>query len=121
MKKQRNLRMSLLLALIGVIAVASSGCLGSAPASGVGNLHILVRGSDDGPLGGAKVISNTQPESQLKITGITQTDGTVTYNDIKAGSYGFYVTRFEYEQKDFSVTVKPGHITEVTVTLVKTP
>jgi uncharacterized lipoprotein NlpE involved in copper resistance len=88
---------------------------------GDGSLHVLVLGVNNEPLAGAKVISNTQPEGQLKVTGITQTDGTVMYNNIKAGAYEFYVSRFDYEQKEFTVTVVAGRTTEVTITLVKTP
>jgi hypothetical protein len=88
---------------------------------GTGNLHVLVLGADNGPLGGAKVISNEQPEGQLKVTGITGADGTVTYNNIKAGEYEFYVSRFDYEQKEFGVNVLSGQTTDFTITLARTP
>jgi hypothetical protein len=85
-----------------------------------GNLRVMVLGNDNVPLAGAKVISNTQPDGQLKITGGTQNDGVATYNDIKAGVYEFYISRFDYELKEFDVTVVTGRTTEITITLVRT-
>jgi hypothetical protein len=76
-------------------------------------------GPDGQMLAGAKVVSDAQPEGQLKVTGITGGDGAVTYGSLKPGRYGFQVTRFDYEQRDFSVTVAGGVTASVTVTLTK--
>jgi hypothetical protein len=77
-------------------------------------------GEDNSPLAGAKVISNTQPEEQLKVTGITGDDGTVTYRDIKTGEYEFYISRFDYEYTEFGVTIVAGQTTNITITLTRT-
>lgn len=66
---------------------------------------------------GAKVVSNTQPEGQLKVTGITEASGTVTFNGIKAGEYQFYITRFDYLQEEVEITVVAGQTTVITVKL----
>ena len=113
------LRIFLVLFIATFLGIASFGCLRPTSSSG-GNLRVTVLGVGNRPLAGAKVISNTQPEGQLKVTGVTQSDGTVTYNDIKAGDYEFYVSRFDYEQKEFSITVKSEQTTDVTVTLAPT-
>ena len=109
----------LFIAAIALVAVIF-GWAGSR-LSDNGNLHILVLGADNSPLDGAKVISNTQPNGQLKVTGSTQTDGTVSYSNIKPGDYEFYVSRFDYDQKGFSVTVLAGRTTDFTISLVRTP
>lgn len=96
-----------------------AGCAGPAP--GNGSLRVLVLGENDVPLSGAKVVSNIQPEGQLKVTGLTGGDGRVTFNDIKAGDYEFYVNRFDYEQAGFSVTVAAGRATDVAVNLARAP
>lgn len=107
-----------ILTVIVLLCVPAIGCVRSS--SGTGNLHVLVFSEDIGPLAGAKVISNTQPEGQMKVTGGTQSDGTVNYNNIKAGEYEFYVSRFDYEYTEFDVTVVAGRTTNITITLVRT-
>jgi hypothetical protein len=106
-------RLAVIFAVLVVVIAYLTGCSSS---SGLGDLHVLVLG-DQGPLDGAKVISQTQPDGQLKVTGITQSDGTVTYRRIKTGDYTFYVSRFDYQQKEFTVSVSAGRITELTVTM----
>ena len=81
-----------------------------------GSLHVLVLNPDSNPVNGAKVVSNTQPDGQLKVTGITSGDGTVTYNDIKPGKYEFYISS-QYPQKEFEVTIVARKTTNITITL----
>ena len=77
----------------------------------------MVLSTDEVPLSGAKVVSNTQPEGQLKVTGITGDNGTVTFNSIKEGEYEFYVSRFDYVQQEFAASIRPGQTTETTIIL----
>jgi hypothetical protein len=98
-----------------LLIIFAAGCSG--PAAGDGNLSVLVLGENGVPLSGAKVVSNTQPEGQLKVTGLTGSDGQVIFNDIKAGDYEFYVSRFDYEQKEFKISVAAGRSTDITVNL----
>ena len=107
--------------VVALLATAAVGCQPSVPPSGTGNLHVLVLGADNGALAGAKLVSNEQPAGQLKVTGITGADGTVTYNNLNTGEYEFYISRFDYEQKEFNVNVLPGQTTNITITLVRTP
>jgi hypothetical protein len=100
-----------------LLAVVHVGCSGQELESGKGTLRVLVVSEANVPLAGAKVISNTQPEGQLKVTGSTGADGLAVYEGIKSGRYEFYVSRFDYEQKDFSAEIAAGRDTEVTVTL----
>ncbi len=100
------------LVLFGAIA---AGC----GATWTGNLRVLVISDDNAPLSGAKVVSEMQPEGQLKVTGGTDVGGSVSFEGIAAGEYEFYVSRFDYESKVFRVTVKGGRTSEVTITLEK--
>jgi uncharacterized membrane protein len=51
---------------------------------------------------------------------MTGADGSVTYNDIKAGEYDFYVSVGGYEQKNFTVDVARGKTTNITIALNRT-
>ncbi len=82
------------------------------------DLKVVVHGPDGVPLSGAKVVSNEQPEGQLKVTGLTGDDGSATFAGIKPGDYQFTISRFDYEPKDVSYKVVAGHM-EVNVTLAK--
>ncbi|MDD4972647.1 MAG: carboxypeptidase-like regulatory domain-containing protein [Paludibacter sp.] len=101
------------LAKILVITVILLGLLAGCTNSAVGELDVLVKNANNEPLAGAKVVSNTQPDGQLKVTGITNSEGKVIFKDIKPGNYEFYVSY--YGQKGFSVTVKAGKVTTTTV------
>jgi hypothetical protein len=104
--------------ILGVLGLVVAGCSTNSTNTGTGSLNVLVLGTDEVPLSGAKVVSNTQPEGQLKVTGITGDNGTVTFNSIKEGEYEFYVSRFDYEQREFTMDIEPGQVKEITITLV---
>jgi hypothetical protein len=90
--------------------------------TGTGNLRVHLKDAGNNPLGGAKVVSEEQPAGQMKVTGMTGSDGNVTFNYIKAGKYKFYVNRFDYEQKNnIEMTVVAGQTTEITLELIKNP
>ena len=98
---------------IAIMVFSFFGCSG---VETVGSLQVLVLGPDNNPVNGAKVVSDAQPDNQFKVTGITGEDGTVTYNDIKAGYYEFYISS-QYQQKEFEVNVVAGQTTNITITL----
>ncbi len=84
-----------------------------------GNLGVLVTDENGTPLWGAKVVSEEQPEGQLKVTGITGNDGKVTFQNIKAGTYKFYISRFDYINQELTVPVTITGSVNVTVKLLK--
>jgi hypothetical protein len=88
----------------------------ASPAS-TGNLQIKVVDLYDRPLGGAKVVSEEEPGGQLKVTGLTDGNGLVIFKGIRSGDYQFYVSRYDYAQKIFSVSVTAVQNTEETVHL----
>lgn len=112
--------LSAIMVLGTLLASLHVGCSGPGLESGRGTLRVLVTNEAQAPLGGAKVISNTQPEGQLKVTGSTRDDGSVTYRGIRAGRYEFYVSRFDHVQKEFVVTVVAGRTTELKVVITAT-
>jgi uncharacterized membrane protein len=102
----------ILLAAILIVGTVALGCAGN-----TGNLRVQVVGDNNTPLAGFKVVSNEQPAGQLKVTGLTDSDGTFAYEGIKAGAYNFYVNGAGYEQKIFDVTVPRGKTANVTITM----
>jgi hypothetical protein len=109
----RRYKYVFLLAMILILVSGlMSGCKNS-PEPQTGNLEVLLQDSNGNPLWGGKVISEKQPEGMLKLTGITGNDGRVIYNDILVGEYEFYINRFDYLHKNFSVVV----VAEKTISL----
>lgn len=108
--------LALVLMCLFLFACSSGGNTSTAE-PGLGSLKVLVMNSQHQPLSGGKVVSNEQPAGQLKVTGLTGADGSVTFQGIKAGSYQFYVSRFDYEQAEFSASVVSGQTLQKTVTL----
>jgi hypothetical protein len=114
-----------ILTLFLIIAIASgiflTGCgkttTTTTSANVSGNLHVTVFGVYNQPLQGGKVVSDSQPDGQLKVTGLTGADGTVWFQNIKTGSYDFYISRFDYNQTQIHVIVNAGETTEIPVYL----
>jgi hypothetical protein len=99
------------------IGVLFTGCAKttSTGMTGYGTLKVTVYGLDHQPLNGAKVVSENQPDGQLKVTGLTDANGTVLFQNTKAGNYDFYISRFDYNQTQTSVFVNPNRTTEIPV------
>lgn len=113
----RRYKIVFLLALTLILIMGLMAGCNNTPELQTGNLEVLLQDSNGNPLWGGKVISDTQPEGQLKVTGITNNDGRVIYNDILAGEYEFYISRFDYLQKNFRVNIIAGKTTNLTFKL----
>jgi hypothetical protein len=111
----KNVLILLLIAI--VLGTLVTGCAKTTPLSGNGNLKVSVFGVDHQPLNGAKVVSDSQPDGQLKVTGLTDASGTVWFQNIKAGNYQFYISRFDYDQTQMYAVVNSGQTTEIPVYL----
>ena len=103
-----------------IFGVLLTGCAKSTSVTGNTNLRVTVFGVDHQLLQGAKVVSNNQLNGQLKLTGLTDSDGIVWFQNIKPGNYSFYVSRFDYNQTQVNASVSPGKTTEMPVYLVLT-
>jgi hypothetical protein len=83
-----------------------------------GTLQVLILDGNGIPVPGAKVVSDEQPEGQLKVTGGTNSEGMVTYRNLRPGTYRFYTTSIEY--KEFDVVVTVGEEVSITIKLEAT-
>jgi protocatechuate 3,4-dioxygenase beta subunit len=110
----------LIVLFAGVLLLATMFAAACAPhattvAAGTGEIHVRVTDSDNNPLWGGKVVSDSQPDGQLKLEGLTDNNGDVVFEGIKSGDYEFYVSRFNYNETYITIVVKPGQTTNTTV------
>ena len=103
-----------------IFGVLLTGCAKSTSVTGNTNLRVTVFGVDRQPLQGAKVVSNSQPDGQLNLTGLTDSVGIVWFQNIKPGDYDFYINRFNYNQTQILLTAPSGQTTEIPAYLVLT-
>jgi len=110
-----------ILTCLFLIAVVLMGCPARTTSSTTssGSIQFRVADTDDQPLQGAKVVSEAQPEGQMKLSGLTDADGTVIFKDIKAGDYRFYINRFDYYQTEIALTVLAGQTNPFEVQLTR--
>ena len=108
--------------VIFLLLMMTQGCLVSSTTSttNVGTIRFLVTDSDGKFMQGAKVVSDLQPEGQPKLTGLTEADGTVVFQNIRPGDYDFYINRFDYNQTQIAFTAINGRIADVPVKLTPT-
>ncbi|XUX00237.1 MAG: carboxypeptidase-like regulatory domain-containing protein [Dehalogenimonas sp.] len=88
-----------------LLALFPAACAQGPTISDKVDFKITVTGKSDTPLEGAKVVSQSQPGGQLKLTGLTDSNGNVTFADIKVGAYKFCISRFDYEQAEVSIII----------------
>jgi hypothetical protein len=113
--------------LVALLACAVLSLSCSGPAAPVhtmdntlGYLQIYVLDAGNAPLSGAKVVSQTQPDGQLNVNGLTIQDGSVTFTGIKPGKYEFIISRFDYNARVAIVNLSAGQPIAVNVNLDKT-
>ena len=111
--KHKLLITFMLAALITGVCALSAGCGGKS-----GSLAVSVTDTDGNPLWGAKVVSESQPDGQLKIDGITSEEaGGVVFTGIKSGKYEIQVSRYDYASTTLEVSVPSGGSENVSVKL----
>ena len=113
MKSVKTLITGILLTILVITTL--TGCANS-PAN-TASMQFMVTDLNNTPLSGAKVISETQPDGELKLTGITDNTGTVIFNDVNSGNYRFYISRFEYETQTVDVIAVKGQTKMVNIML----
>jgi len=62
-------------------------------------------------------VSAIEPDGQLKVTGLTDESGIIWFQNIKIGSYRFYISWFDYNQTQMYAVVNNGQTTEIRVYL----
>ena len=81
------------------------------------HLKVYLQNSEGHPITGAVVSSTSQPSGQSSLSGTTDSDGSVTFSDVKLGSYTFQASQSGYITKSGSVSAQAGETTEITITL----
>lgn len=122
---RRYILPALVAAILLLLGVTGAGCTASnstaTTSSASGGLQLLiVDSSTSNPLQGAKVVSNSQPDGQSKVTGITQVEGTVTFVGIKTGDYTFSISHANYFPTELALTVT-GPDTRSTIKMTRVP
>jgi len=86
---------------------------------GKGGLHLYVKDSDGNPISGATVTSTSQPTEEPSLTGTTDGNGCVAFNNIVEGSYTIQVSRSGYATVTKTETVTANQIIADTIVLTK--
>ena len=82
-----------------------------------GRLIVIVKGTNNNAVEGATVTSTSQPAGQNALQGKTDSTGTVTFDNIKAGSYTIQVSKGEAEATPQTTVIKSRETTTITLTL----
>jgi hypothetical protein len=104
MRKQMFLVSVAIVALLILISPACGNGETTQSSSSV-TFYIQVTDIAGNPLPGTKVVSETEPEGQLKITGLSDDAGNITFDNVKAGDYRLYISRFDYNPVEVAITV----------------
>lgn len=98
-------------ALIIMLVLAITGFMLGGCGSVNTSLEVIVTDYSGVPLNGAKVVSLSQPEGQLKLTGITtKASNKVTFKDIKAGEYQIQISAADYVSQIIDITVESEQV-----------
>jgi len=91
------------------------------PAGSGGNILIQVKGSDGNAIYEATVLSTSQPSAQPPLSGTTNSEGSVEFKDVMAGSYAFLVDKAGFDTGKIQINVVDGQTVKGTVSLSETP
>jgi hypothetical protein len=70
---------------------------------------------------GVTITSTSQPTGQPTLNGVTTSEGTCIFNDIKIGSYTFTFSKSNFKGKSDSLNTNLGVTTEKTINLEAEP
>ena len=82
-----------------------------------GSIQFQVDDVANNPLRGVKIVSNTQPDGQMKLSSLSDERGIVLFKDIKPGDYEFYVNPPDYYPHEIATTVIPGQAANIKIQL----
>ena len=83
----------------------------------VGNLEIVVEDSKGNIVPEAMVSFTSEPSEQSFLSGTTGLDGSVTFKDLKLGSYTFEASKKGHISASGSASVEAGETTAITISL----
>ena len=110
----------LLTSFLLLVAMLSVACASktTTPVTNTGRIQVRVTDTGNNPLRGGKVVSDMQPDGQLKLEGLTNNNGDVVSQNVKSGDYEFYVSRFNYTETYITIIAKPGQTTSMTMQMI---
>ncbi|MDH5770552.1 MAG: carboxypeptidase regulatory-like domain-containing protein [Candidatus Bathyarchaeota archaeon] len=84
-----------------------------------GSLTIVIKDEKGNAVSGAAVSSTSQPSGQTSCSSMSDTEGTVTFPDLKPGSYSFKVSCSGYEDQTLTTNIVVGEMVNVVIPLSK--
>jgi hypothetical protein len=86
----------------------------------INSITILVKDSSKMPVVGVQVTSTNQPAGQSQLSGLTGSDGSITFTDVQNGLYEFQATKSDYYSKTESLDNRHNVTVNKTMILGKT-
>ncbi len=86
-------------------------------AATTGGIKVTVLDSSRNPIVGATVSSTTTPSGQTALSGVSGSDGSITFNGVALCSYTMQASKGNYVTNSGSATVAAGSVVNLTVTL----
>jgi hypothetical protein len=86
-----------------------------------GNILLHIKDDSDNALSEADITSTTQPPGIIPLSGITDDNGTLAFNNVLEGSYTFQITKSGYDTTNETITVTASQTADQTINLSKTP
>jgi hypothetical protein len=87
------------------------------PTITTGGIKVTVLDSGGKPIVGASVSSTSTPNGQAALSGVSGSDGSVTFNGVAAGSYTLQASMSGYVTSSGSATVAAGSVITSSLTL----
>jgi hypothetical protein len=87
------------------------------PSSERSDIIVYAKDLSNNPVEGATVTSISQPNGQSSLMGTTDPSGTVTFNNVVAGSYIFHASKSSLSGNSAQITAKSQEETSVTIVI----
>ena len=84
-------------------------------------ISTIIKESNGAPISGVEVTSSSQPSGQSVLSGTTDSNGQVKFNNMLIGDYTFMVTKSGYESKVVDLSLVAGETKNVNISLDRTP
>ena len=98
-------------------STASASTTLQTPAPNTGGIKVTVSDSNSAPIVGATVSSTSTPSGQIALSGVSGSDGSITFNGVVAGSYTLQASMSGYVTGSGSDTVVTGSVASITINL----
>ena len=88
-----------------------------APVATTGDINVTVKDASGNAIVGATVSSTSMPSGQAALSGVTASNGMVTFSGVMPGSYTIQVSKTGYNSNSGSFTVVVGSVAPLSLTL----